>query len=148
MTLHPRTPKARRGLTLVETAIVIALVLLLIFGIYEYGRFVMVRQVIHNAAREGARLAVVSTNTLTESDIQNTVLNYMAGQQLAGPPTVTVYWADPNTGQNMGAWNDASFGQGIAVQINADYQPILPGLLSMETSMPLQVRVVMYSEAN
>lgn len=148
MTLHPRKLQARRGLTMVETAIVISLVLLLIFGIYEYGRFVMVRQVIHNAAREGARLAVVSTNSLTESDIRNTVLNYLAGQQLAGVPTITIYWADPNTGQNMGQWSDASFGQGIAVQINADYQPVLPAFLSMESNIPLQVRVVMYSEAN
>ena len=59
MTLHQRTRQVRRGLTIVETAVVISLVLLLIFGTYEYGRFVMVRQVIHNAAREGARLAVV-----------------------------------------------------------------------------------------
>ena len=147
MTRTRRPNAARRGLTLVETAIVISLVLLLIFGIYEYGRFVMVRQVIHNAAREGARLAVVNTNTLTEDQIKATVTNYLAGQQL-GTVTTTVTWVDPATGAYKGTWSDAAFGQGIAVQINAQYTPVLPALLSMSSTIPLQVRVVMYSEAN
>lgn len=143
---HP-TPHARRGLTLVETAIVISLVFLLLFGLYEYGRYVMVRQVVQNAAREGARLAVVSTNTLQLSDIQNTVTNYLAGQQI-GVPTINAYWADPDTGVNLGQWNNAAFGQGIAVEINASYQPVLPQLLFMPATIPVQVKIVMLSEAN
>lgn len=143
----PRLPARRRGLTLVETAIVISLVLLIIMGIYEYGRFVMVRQVVQNAAREGARLAVVSTNTLTTADIQNRVTTYLAGQQLSNV-NITLYWADPNTGANLGAWTDAGFGQGIAVQVSGDYKPVLPAMLFMSASLPLQVRAVMYSEAN
>lgn len=137
----------RRGLTIVETTIVIALVMLIIFGIYEYGRFVMVRQVVQNAAREGARLAVVSANTLETVDIQNRVSNYLAGQQL-NPVTIQVYWADPNTGAYVGNWKDASFGQGIAVDVNGTYRPVLPSLLFMSATIPVQVRAVMYSEAN
>lgn len=144
---QPRSIRRRSGLTIVETAIVISLCVLILFGIFEYGRFVMARQVIQNAAREGARLAVVSTNTLTTADIQNTVTNYLAGQQLSGV-TINVYWADPDTGVNRGAWTDASFGQGIAVQVSGSYQPVLPSLLYLPASIPIQVRAVMYSEAN
>lgn len=147
MTQLQRSRDRRRGLTLVETAIVISLVFMVIFGIYEYGRFVMARQVVQNAAREGARLAVVNTNTLTEADIQNRVSSYLVGQQLSNT-TIQVYWADPTTGNNLGVWTDASFGQGIAVQVNGDYQPILPSLLFMSATIPVQVRAVMYSEAN
>ena len=147
MILKHRTRRARRGLTLVETAIVIGLVLLMLFGLYEYGRFVMVRQVVQNAAREGARLAVVSADRLTTSDLQNTVTNYLAGQQI-GVPTISIYWADPNTGANLGQWDHAAFGQGIAVEIIASYQPVLPQLLKMQPTIPLRVKIVTLCEAN
>src|SRR5262245_22491279 len=147
MTMLQQGRSRRRGLTLVETAIVLSLVVMVIFSIYEYGRFVMARQVVQNAAREGARLAVVSTNSLTTADIQNRVSTYLVGQQLANT-TIQVYWADPATGNNLGEWTDASFGQGIAVQVTGDYQPILPALLFMPATIPVQVRAVMYSEAN
>ena len=39
----------RRGVTLVETAVVLNLFLLLMFGIMEYGRFVMQGQLLINA---------------------------------------------------------------------------------------------------
>ncbi len=145
--MQRQTNRTRHGLTLVETTIVLSLVLMLILGIYEYGRFVMARQVVQNAAREGARLAVVSTNTLTETDIQNTVRNYLVGQDLS-TANVTVYWADPNTGNNLGVWTNAAFGQGIAVEVDTNYQPILPAFLKMSTTIPLRVKTVMYSEAN
>src|SRR5207249_4852090 len=86
-----RTP-ARRGATLVETAIVISACLVLLFAVFEYGRFVMLKQLLENAAREGARQAVTGTSTLTTSDIQATVTQYLAGQPLANV-TTQVYLA-------------------------------------------------------
>jgi hypothetical protein len=50
----------RRGLTLVESALVLSVFLLLLFGMFEYCRFLMVLQVTNNAARSGARYAVVN----------------------------------------------------------------------------------------
>ena len=38
-------------------------VLMILFGITEFGRAIMVKNVLHTAAREGARLAVVSDST-------------------------------------------------------------------------------------
>src|SRR5438874_2410866 len=52
----------RRGATAVETAVVISIALLFIFGIIEYGRFVFFLQVADNAVREAARYAAVHTN--------------------------------------------------------------------------------------
>ncbi|WDI41324.1 TadE/TadG family type IV pilus assembly protein [Bremerella sp. P1] len=48
-----------------EFAIVAPLFFLLIFGMIEYGRMVMVQQVITNASREGARRAVLDGATTT-----------------------------------------------------------------------------------
>jgi Flp pilus assembly protein TadG len=50
---------------------------LLIFGMIEYGRLVMVQQVLTNAAREGARVGVLDGSLTT--DVSTTVNNYLTG---------------------------------------------------------------------
>ena len=49
----------QRGAALLETAITLPLVLLVCVGIFEFGRAFQTWQVITNAAREGARMAVL-----------------------------------------------------------------------------------------
>lgn len=70
MRLAPR-PTRRRGSTLVETALVIGIFMLVLFGIFEYCRFLMVLHVANNAARDGARYASVNVgkpNTFNTTD--------------------------------------------------------------------------------
>ena len=67
----------QKGATIVEFAIVLFLLLTLIFGITEFGLFIFNRQVITNAAREGARAGIVSRTTrLSNSDIAAVVVGY------------------------------------------------------------------------
>jgi len=131
----------------VEAAIVLPLCFVLILGLFEFGRLVMIRHLIDNAVREGARQAVVSTNTLTTLDIQNCVTNRMAGQTLQGM-IIQVYKADPTTGANIGQWTDAGLGECIAVEISGNYTPIVPKVSLVPNPLPLKAKAVMYSEAN
>ena len=64
-------PQRRRGAALVEAAVVLPIFFLAIIGIVEFGRGMMVAQLVTNAAREGARRAVLdgSTNTGVETYI-------------------------------------------------------------------------------
>jgi Flp pilus assembly protein TadG len=62
-----RRPR-RRGVTVVESAAVMSVFLLLLFGMFEYCRFLMVLHVTNNAAREGARYAVVNVDKPTDFD--------------------------------------------------------------------------------
>ena len=55
----------RRGQALVEFALVLPLLMLVLFGIVEFGRAWNAKQVLTDAAREGARLAVVGDPTIT-----------------------------------------------------------------------------------
>ena len=55
--------KHRRGTAAVEFALVAPIFFLLILGMIEIGRAVMVQQIITNASREGARLAVLPGTT-------------------------------------------------------------------------------------
>jgi Flp pilus assembly protein TadG len=103
---HPGT-RRRQAAHVVEFAVVCPVFFLFLFGILEYSRYVMTLQVMTNAAREGARYAVVTTNdanTNPTQDVQNWVSNYMAGQavQLSAPAggafnplaNIMVYTAD------------------------------------------------------
>ena len=51
--------KMKRGSATVEMAIVTPILLTLVFGIIEYGWVFTVRQAMTNAAREGARVAIL-----------------------------------------------------------------------------------------
>src|SRR5262245_57058974 len=53
----------RRAAAAVEFAVVAPIFLLLVFGMIEYGRMVMVYQIVTNASREGARAAVLDGAT-------------------------------------------------------------------------------------
>jgi Flp pilus assembly protein TadG len=158
--------RRRPGMTIVETALIIGVLLLFLFGILEYGRFVMTRQVLENAAREGARFAVVNTTQgVTTANVQDRVDQMLAGQsvQLTGyskATSIEVFKADPVTLQPLDANNNpvaswtlapftnAQFGQGVAVRITGTYTPVLPSFLYMGHAIPLQATCLMYSEAN
>jgi Flp pilus assembly protein TadG len=137
----------RPGATLVETAVVIGACLIFMLAIFEYGRFVMIRQLAENAAREGARQAIISTSSATTTDIQNNVTQRLAGQPLQGL-NIQVYKADPTSGANIGSWNSAQFGEAIAVQVNGSYQPMLPTFGFLPSTVNIQTRAIMLSEAN
>lgn len=127
----------RRGSTLVQTALVISIAFVLIFSVYEYGRFVMMKQLMENAAREGARFAVAHTNDMTEADIRNEIRKFLVGfdAQLENfQITISgVVLRDGGTngakGTALPAWTDASLTDGVVVQVDGDYKPYLPTLL-------------------
>ncbi|MBT0652965.1 TadE/TadG family type IV pilus assembly protein [Geomobilimonas luticola] len=48
-----------KGQTIVETAIILPILLILVLGIFEFGRAMYIKNTLNNAARAGARAAVV-----------------------------------------------------------------------------------------
>lgn len=144
-----RRSRPRTGATAVEFAVVFTLFLLIVFGIFEYARYVMMRQLLENAAREGARFAVVHTYDSTTADVEAQVMRRLVGQeQQLQNLAIQVYRADPTTGANLGAWTDARFGESICVQVNGDFNTVLPNFLFMRNPLPIEGRVIMNSEAN
>lgn len=71
-----------RGSALVEAALITPLILLIMVGIFEVGRAFQTWQVLTNAAREGARAAVVPG--ADNATVKALVRNYMSDGQLAG----------------------------------------------------------------
>lgn len=73
---------SRRGATMVELAIVLPVLLLIILGIIEFGRGVMVQQILTNAAREGARQAVLPG--MTTLQVEDRVNSYLDNTSVSG----------------------------------------------------------------
>lgn len=66
--------KNQKGAALLEFALVLPILLLLVFGIIEFGLLFYNKQVITNASREGARAGIV--NGVAEGAIKTIVVDY------------------------------------------------------------------------
>lgn len=82
------TQEKRRGTALVEMAVVLPVFLMVVWGIIEFGRGMMVANMITNAAREGARLAVIDGNTNT--DVENAISSFLQQAINVSPGDITV----------------------------------------------------------
>ena len=54
--------KSKRGSIIVESAFILPLFTFLLVGMMEFGHVLMIKQVLTNAAREGARVAAIDLN--------------------------------------------------------------------------------------
>lgn len=119
--LRRRSPIRRRGTATVELALVmIFIVVPLILGLWEMGRYVQVQQMVANSSREGARMAaqavtinsqgsntqivanVTPPNPSKLPSVKGAVMQYLAGQGLTNlryeDVDVTFEFRPPETG--------------------------------------------------
>ena len=69
--------RSQQGAALLETAIVLPMIMLVCVGIFEFGRAYQTWQVLTNASREGARLAVLDGQT--DAAVRTRVNDYLSG---------------------------------------------------------------------
>lgn len=82
--------KLRRGAVSVEAAVVLPVLIIMMYGVWEVGRLTQVKQVMTNAAREGARTAsgaYVDGVPVSLTTVQTSVRDYL---RTAGFPTAAV----------------------------------------------------------
>jgi Flp pilus assembly protein TadG len=77
-----------RGAVIVEFAVTLPLLLLVLVGIIDFGLVFQQYEVITNAAREGARMAVLPGYAV--DDVQNRVAVYLTNAGVTGTPTTFV----------------------------------------------------------
>lgn len=109
---------------------------LLVLGMVEFGRMVMVQQIITNASREGARVAVLDGTTGTE--VVNTVETYLAEASIGGA-TVTVDPSEPSS---------AGYGDPVTVSVSVPFGQVswLPSPMLVGGDTPLAASTVMRRE--
>jgi Flp pilus assembly protein TadG len=80
--------RSEQGAALLEAAITVPIILLISVGIFEFGRAYQTWQVLTNATREGARIAVLTGTT--DAAVTTRVRNYMQAGSLPNYATATV----------------------------------------------------------
>lgn len=136
----------RWGAVLVETSVVIGLVTMLVFGVFEYSRLLMDWNLLNNAAREGCRYALANnTSTTISTDVNNKVTNYMAGETKDFSN-----WSVNVSGTHLGVStlvNNLVAGDPITVTVSGTYNfmNIIP-FIKMPTSFIITSGVTMLCE--
>lgn len=83
-----RAAHPERGSVLLEMAMTLPLLLLVAVAIFELGRAYQTLQILTNAAREGARMAVLPDSST--ANIETRVRDYLQKGQLSTPDAATV----------------------------------------------------------
>jgi len=102
--------RSQRGAALLEMALTLPLLLLVCVGILEFGRAYQTWQVITNAAREGARIAVLPG--MDDTAVRSRVQQYMTIGQLPQAASATIA-IDRNQTVSVGGTDTASASQVI-----------------------------------
>jgi hypothetical protein len=148
---HYRFCRKRRGAAAVEFALVAPLFFLLVFGMLEFGRMVMVQQILTNASREGARKAVLDGATL--KDVTDTVTGYMNDANIAITLDKITFTKNnvPSTDPTGG---NSTYGDSIGVQVSVPFSQVswLPASILLDflpagqTDITLTAKTVMRRE--
>jgi Flp pilus assembly protein TadG len=126
----------RRGVAIVEFALVLPFLLILLLGIWEIGRMVQISQIVNNAAREGARKASTGVNSYT--DVTTAVSNYLttAGITNQTGVVVTVYnVTQSNAGPNYNPSNATQLDQ-LQVTVSLPFNNVAWSLANMLVTDP------------
>lgn len=113
---------------LVEFALVAPLFFLLLFAIIDFGRYVYYVQILNNAAREGARYAIVHGSSdgidptgpgsadPSGQDVKAVVRNYAVGVIGGGALDIQPSWPDGTNGR----------GQTVTVRVTYQFRSVIP----------------------
>jgi Flp pilus assembly protein TadG len=107
------------GNAIIEFALILPLLLLVVFGVTEFGRAIMVTNSLNTASREGARLAVVSSISDTLS-VQARVEEVCAASNIT-PKAILIEYS-PET-------------KSIRVTVTTDFQVLSAGVLEAFTGV-------------
>jgi hypothetical protein len=140
-----RSFRRQRGAAAVEFAVVAPVFVLLIFGMIEYGRMVMVQQMLTNASREGARRAVLEG--ATESDVRTVVTNYLSPANIPVTTSdITIQIGDPPA---VAPLSGAEFGDPIHVSVGVNFGNVswLPSPMYLSSGTRMSATSVMRKES-
>jgi Flp pilus assembly protein TadG len=148
-----RRSNARRGASAVEMAVATPVFLMMVFAIFDFGRFFLVRHTMDSAVRAATRYAVVKTDTATVADVKAIAAKQVDAVKkcFVGSTYATdVFWV--NSAVSGGAkeypFTAAPWGESIGVSATANYRPVFRLVFGGSTSIELNSACYMLSEGN
>ena len=111
---------SRRGQTLIEFAMILPILMMLIFGVIEFGRYLYLKNSVTNAAREGARKAVV-TNPWSDSTVKQYLVDNSPISLNLGNINITPTSPTP--------------GAAVTVTVKIPFTSVVPSLIPQFTNL-------------
>src|ERR1700737_3212557 len=90
MVICKQRSRPRLGAAAIETAFVMIPVIMLLCGVFQYGRLLMDWNVLNNAAREGCRYALVNNTAATISTDVTGIVTTRLGREITSFSNLTV----------------------------------------------------------
>jgi Flp pilus assembly protein TadG len=125
--------RARSGAAIVEMTAVLVVLMGLTFGCIEFGDAFFKKNTLQGAAREGARVAIISGKTSTDVNNAVTAVMTAAGIPVTNPAKYTITITDANTDSAIN-FSTVSTGTPIKVTVSGKWKNlgIAPFYLSKE----------------
>ena len=135
--------RGEQGSTAVEFALTVVILLLLVFGIIEFGILVYDKHILTNASREGARAGIVMRTTrLSDKDIEDVVSEFASNYMVSFTPSTLEF--DPNISPPQPR-DGVPFGTELVVPVKYKYHFLFlnnfgvgPITLTAETRMKME----------
>ena len=136
---------SEKGSELVETSAVILLFMMLVMGVFQFGRGYNIYQNITNAAREGARFAVAperggGVTYPTTSEIRSVVVNYLNSANLADPGATRLQILPNQSLGGVAACNPAVSGSPCGTGVSLSYPFSIFGFGSIDINTSVVMR--------
>lgn len=128
----------KKGSVIAEAALTLPVLILLIMGVFEFGRILMIQQSLTNAAREGARVAALDIDDVTSiASAQAITANYLTASGI----DLALVSVNP-------AFITVNGSQAIRVAVSYNYASSLNGFIpAISPSLQLNSQVIMRREA-
>jgi Flp pilus assembly protein TadG len=133
---------SQKGASAVEFALILPLLMVITFGIIEFGVYLYDQQVITNASREGARAGIVAGSPrVTAAAIQTVVQNYCQNHLITfGANNVPQLNPNPPSGYSA----SATFGDDLTVRVTYNYSflvipNLIPGITTLRSMQAVTV---------
>lgn len=128
----------QRGAVAAEFALLLPVLLTILFGIIEFGMIMYGREVVTNAAREGARFGIVATNKPSAGTVQGVSTGYLTGTGISAADVTFVATGTQTVNPNP-------------LIMTATYRypwliPYIPTLLNLPSPLVMTITVTMIQE--
>ena len=132
----PKTRRSESGASAVEFALLLPVLMMILFGIIEFGLALYRQAILTNASREGARLGIVqSIPAITTAQIDARIDNYLTAAGIIPGDVTRAIVAGGATGTP------------VTVTLTLPYTyAVLPGLTSIAPTINLVASTVMSHE--
>jgi Flp pilus assembly protein TadG len=128
------------GQAIVELALILPILLMLLIGIFEFGRAWNTKQVITDAAREGARLAVVQNPDIDQNDVKGAIATALSRSGIPGAATTIAFDETPQA--SGGKWRATDQMQTVYIGVRYQFGFFGPLLKAMTGSPEITIATV------